>query len=267
MLSCVRGFLGALCLMVFLLLKKKPLRPQFGRKTLWILILTGAMIAMDWILLFEAYRYTSVPVATLCYYMQPTILILLSPLVFRERLTGKKLFCAVLSALGMLFVSGALENGGIGIGDLLGIACGLASAALYAIIIMINKKLRIQDAFVQTIIQLTAAAVTVLPYLLLTEDFSQIRLSTAAILLVLLLGIFHTGITYVAYFQSLNGLNAQSIAVLSYLDPLVAVILSAIFLQEQLSLPGIVGMILMIGSALFCELSPNRAEAAGEERS
>lgn len=252
-LALFRGLLGSAFLLILVFAKGGRMQ-KLPARTLLLLAVTGGIIGMNWMLLFEAYNYTSVAVATMCYYMQPTIVILLSPLVFREKLTLKKLLCALASILGMVFISGILSGNGFHAQDLKGILLGLGAAALYSAVVILNKKVVVEDFYEKTIIQLAAAAVILLPYVLLTEDISQISLTGSSIGLVLLLGILHTGIGYALYFGSMKNLKAQSIAVMSYIDPVFALLLSAALLHEKLSLFGMIGAALIIGSALVSEV-------------
>ena len=102
LLACVRGFLGSAFLAAFVKLRGGTIRHGIPRKEMMRLILSGAMIGVNWIFLFEAFNYTTVATATLCYYMQPTIVILLSPLLLNEKLTGRKLLCAAAAFLAAL---------------------------------------------------------------------------------------------------------------------------------------------------------------------
>lgn len=252
MLALCRGALGSVFLLVFVLVRGGKLKLPERKATLW-LVLTGAIMGLNWMLLFEAYNYTTVAAATMCYYMQPTIVILLSPLVFRERLSGRKLASAAAAIVGMLFVSGVL-SGGIGqVRDIRGIAFGLGAAALYAAVIILNKKVVVEDIYAKTVIQLAGAALVMIPYVLLTEGVPELTLTAADIGMVLLVGIVHTGITYALYFGSMQRLKAQTVAVMSYIDPVFALLLSAAVLHESLTPLGIVGAVLIIGSAIISE--------------
>lgn len=252
MLALCRGALGSVFLLLFVLVRGGKLKLPERKTTLW-LVLTGAIMGLNWMLLFEAYNYTTVAAATMCYYMQPTIVILLSPLVFRERLSGRKLACAAAAIVGMLFVSGVL-SGGIGqVRDIRGIAFGLGAAALYAAVIILNKKVVVEDIYAKTVIQLAGAALVMIPYVLLTEGVPELTLTAADIGMVLLVGIVHTGITYALYFGSMQRLKAQTVAVMSYIDPVFALLLSAAVLHESLTPLGIVGAVLIIGSAIISE--------------
>lgn len=252
MLALCRGALGSVFLLLFVLVRGGKLKLPERKTTLW-LVLTGAIMGLNWMLLFEAYSYTTVAAATMCYYMQPTIVILLSPLVFRERLSGRKLACAAAAIVGMLFVSGVL-SGGIGqVRDIRGIAFGLGAAALYAAVIILNKKVVVEDIYAKTVIQLAGAALVMIPYVLLTEGVPELTLTAADIGMVLLVGIVHTGITYALYFGSMQRLKAQTVAVMSYIDPVFALLLSAAVLHESLTPLGILGAVLIIGSAIISE--------------
>lgn len=252
MLALCRGALGSVFLLIFVLVRGGKLKLPERKATLW-LVLTGAIMGLNWMLLFEAYSYTTVAAATMCYYMQPTIVILLSPLVFRERLSGRKLACAAAAIVGMLFVSGVLSGGTGQVRDIRGIAFGLGAAALYAAVIILNKKVVVEDIYAKTVIQLAGAALVMIPYVLLTEGVPELTLTAADIGMVLLVGIVHTGITYALYFGSMQRLKAQTVAVMSYIDPVFALLLSAAVLHESLTPLGIVGAVLIIGSAIISE--------------
>lgn len=252
MLAVFRGLLGCAFLLVFVFANGGR-RPRLDRKSLFILVITGAIMGFNWMLLFEAYNYTTVAAATMCYYMQPTIVILLSPFVFRERLGLKKLLCALTAIIGMVFVSGVLGDGRVQAQDVRGILFGLGAAAFYSAVVIFNKKIEIDDIYEKSVIQLAAAAAVMLPYVLLTEDVSQLALSSSAVAMVLIVGIVHTGLAYALYFGSMKKLKAQTIAVMSYIDPVFALLLSAVVLHEKLSVLGIVGSVLILGSALASE--------------
>lgn len=251
----VRGILGVVFLLAFVKIKRIPIDKKMIRKYLKVLLISGALIGLNWVLLFESYRYTSVAVATLCYYMAPIFVMLASPFLLKEKLTVKKLLCAAVAFLGMVFVSGVLDGGISGTSELRGILFGLGAAVLYATVILMNQKLGEVGTYDKTMIQLGAAALVLIPYLLLTEDFSNITLTPLIGIMLLIVGVVHTGIAYALYFGSMNHLKAQTVALFSYIDPIVAIILSALFLKEPMTLSGGIGAVLVLGATLTSELS------------
>ncbi|MCR4949945.1 MAG: DMT family transporter [Solobacterium sp.] len=252
-LAFVRGLIGSMFLLLFSRSRRQdtdhtiPLK----QKLLWFGI-PGIFIGLNWVLLFEAYRYTSVPVATLCYYMAPTIVILLSPLVFKEKLTSKKLLCAVTAVIGMILISGVFSNHDNT--GLTGIVLGLGAALLYSMVIMVNKKAPQADVYEKTTIELAAAAAILFPYILLSEGFSLTGMTLPAVMLIITVGIVHTGVAYALYFASIPALKAQTAALFSYIDPVTALLLSALLLHEPLTGSGIIGAVLILGSAIVSEL-------------
>lgn len=255
-LAMTRGLIGGLLVMAFVRLtgrRSSPERDRLSGKTAALLALSGAVMGFNWILLFEAYNRTTVGVATLCYYMEPTIVTLLSPLLFREKLTGRKLLCAAAAVLGMVLVSGVLEENRAA-GNLQGVLLGLGAAVLYSVVVIMNKKTPGVEPYQKTTVQLLSAGLVMIPYLLLTDGFRPGAYDARAVLLLLAVGVIHTGIAYVLYFGSMDGLRAQSIAIFSYIDPVSALLFSALLLGERLSLPGIIGAALIIGSAVISEL-------------
>ena len=258
-LAFSRGIIGGLCILAFIRLTKRGSGEKLPRGALLGLIVSGALIGINWMLLFEAYNHTTVAVATLCYYMQPTIVMLLSPLIFRERLTRRKAACAAAAIAGMVLVSGVLGDGGSGSGDPAGVLLGLGAAVFYSAVVIMNNKLRGIDAYRKTTVQLLSAGAVMVPYLLVTGGAGVPALSPATVGLLLIVGVVHTGIAYVMYFGSMDGLRVQSIALLSYIDPVSALLFSALLLREPLTLPGFIGAVMIIGSAIVSELPEKTA--------
>ncbi|MBQ3391915.1 MAG: EamA family transporter [Lachnospiraceae bacterium] len=254
LLSFVRGVIGTAFLCLYVKLRGDRISHGLSRREIILLIVSGGLIGVNWILLFEAYNYTTVATATLCYYMEPTIVVLLSPVFFREKLTARKLICAAVAIVGMILVSGVIGQGPAQGNQLRGVIYGLSAAVLYAAVVILNKWLRSINAYEKTIIQLGAAALCLLPYLVLTGQFSGVQLTPLSAVLTLILGLVHTGIAYTLYFGSTDGLKAQTIAVFSYIDPVSALIFAALILREPMSLTACIGAVLILGAAFVSEM-------------
>ena len=259
-IAFVRGMLGGLTILAFMKVKGIKVREDLSRRQVLWLALTGAVMGINWILLFEAFNHTTVAIATLCYYMQPTIVILLSPVLFREKLSAKKLLCAAVAIAGMILVSGII-NGNPQSGSFTGVLLGLGAAVLYAAVIIMNKSKIVcsVNSYRKTMIQLLSAGAVMIPYLILSgTGIDSNALTPKTILLLLTAGILHTGIAYLLYFGSMSGIRVQSIAIISYIDPVSALFFSALFLKEPLSPAGIIGPVMIIGSAVIAEYEPGR---------
>ena len=256
--ACARGLLGVAFLLVFIKIKKIKMDREAIKKHLWILLVSGGFIGLNWVLLFESYRYTSVAVATLCYYMAPIFVMMVSPFLLKEKLTVKKVLCVIVALIGMVFVSGVLDGGISDVSEMKGILFGLGAAALYATVIMMNQKLREVPTYDKTIMQLGAAAVVLIPYILFVEDLSAVVLTPLIVFMLIIVGVVHTGIAYALYFGSMNGLKAQTVALFSYIDPIVAIILSAMFLKEPMTIYSAIGAVLVLGATMISELPEKR---------
>lgn len=253
-IALVRGIIGAAFLLLALGLKRTRPDGAAIRKNLLLLCLSGAAIGFNWILLFEAYHYTTVATATLCYYFAPIFVTLLSPFLLGEGLTRRKILCVLAALGGMVLVSGLPQTGLPSLSEAKGILFGFGAAILYASVVLMNKKIAGIGAFDKTMVQLAAAAVVLLPYTLVTEDYSALSPTPLAIFLLVVVGVVHTGVCYTLYFASLAHLPAQTAALFSYIDPVVAILLSAFFLGEPMGLLGAVGAVLVLGSTLVSEL-------------
>lgn len=253
LLTFYRGLIGGASLLVVMLLRKNRVRSSIPIRSFLLLILSGVLLGANWLLLFEAFNHTTVAIATLCYYFQPTIVLLLSPLFFRERLTTKKMICAVLAFVGMILVSGVLDRADNVSFDATGILLALGAAVFYALVVIINKKTDEIDVYRKTVIELFSAAGATVPYLLLTAGFTAASYDETTITMLLIVCVIHTGIVYLLYFGSMRGLKAQTISALSYIDPVVAMLVSGLLLHETVTALSIVGAALILGAAFMGE--------------
>lgn len=255
-LALYRAVMAALLIGGFLILTKQKI--PFGRikKELPLLIASGVAMGINWILLFEAYKYTSVSVATLSYYFAPVIVTAVCPLLFKEKLTGRQILCFVMSTVGLVLITGI--GGLTGGRDIVGILFGLGAACFYATVILLNKFIKNVEGIHRTFLQFIAAIIVLLPYVLLTSGVTLGTLDSKGWINLLIIGLFHTGVTYCMYFSSLKELPGQKAAILSYIDPLVAVLISVTVLNEPMTLSQIIGGAMILGFTLINEISPKK---------
>jgi drug/metabolite transporter (DMT)-like permease len=255
-IALVRGGVGSIFLLFSSLLTRQYISWQSIKANLVPLTISGIAIGVNWIFLFEAYRYTTIANATLSYYMAPVFVVLLSVPVLQERLSLIKLLSIIGASLGMFLIVGN-SNGVVVVNHLIGLGYGIFAAIFYASVILVNKHLKGLSGLESTVVQLGAASLVLLPYVLVTQKFSLPLLDVKTLILLLIVGVIHTGITYYLYFSILQKLPAQSIAILSYIDPLSAIILSRIFLREYMTLKQIIGGIFILGAAFLSEYCSN----------
>ena len=252
-LAMARGFIGMLFLLLVVWIKGSKLSTIAIKKNLRYLLLSGAALGFNWILLFEAYQYTTVATATLCYYMAPIFVILVSPFLLKERLSLKKILCVIVALIGMVLVSGVIQSGVSDIAEIRGILLGLGAAVLYASVILLNKKIKDIAAYDKTIVQLGVAAVILLPYTFATEHMSELTFTPLMVVMLVVVGVIHTGVAYALYFGSMKNLKAQTVALYSYIDPIVAIILSALILSEHMGMEEVIGACMVLGATMISE--------------
>ena len=246
-----RGALGTLFLLLVLKLLKRRINTATVKSNFKHLVIAGVALGLNWIFLFEAYRLTSVATATLAYYMAPIILILLSPILLHERIPLGKWICVICALFGMSLISGVWEGSENVALD--GITMGLIAACFYASVVINNKFLKGLDPYDSSIVQLAVAAIVLLPYVLFTVDFSVLKPDITTIGLTLTVGILHTRVAYWLYFSALPKLEAARIAIFSYIDPAIAILLSVFVLMEPMTTAGVIGAVLILGAALASE--------------
>ena len=254
-IALARGIIGTLFLIIFTRIKKIRISYEEIKNNLVILCLSGMLIGIHWIFLFEAYHHTTVAIATLCYYLAPVFVIIASPFVLKEKLSLKQGVCVAVALVGMIFVSGIFKRESMGNFQITGVLFGLGAAVIYATVIILNKHLKQISSYAMTIMQLGIAVAVLTPYTLLTQNMRELTFSFMTIILLGVVGIVNTGITYGLYFSGIKELKAHTIAIFSYIDPIVAIFLSIVILREKPDIFTIIGGALILGSTLASELS------------
>lgn len=248
-----RGLIGFLFLLIIYLIKGSKPDIKALKSNALLLLLSGAALGFNWIFLFESYKYTTVAVSTLCYYTAPIIVVIVSPLVFKDKLTFKKILCILQALVGVFLLSGVVKGSMPSISELRGIALGLLAAVVYALIVILNKKTVGVPTFDKTLVQLFTSAVIMGIYSAVTGGFAMTNYNTQNIIMLAVLGIVHTGLAYFLFFDGISGIKAQSAAMLSYADPAVAVTLSPIILGQSITVLEIIGAILIIFAAMISD--------------
>ena len=253
LIAMVRGLLGAPFLLLVMLAQKKRLSGAAIRRNLPLLCVLGVLLGVNWILLFESYRFTTVATATLCYYTAPIFIVAASPFLLRERMTVRKLLCVFTALAGMVFVSGVAEKGIPSLSEIRGVLLALGAAVLYATVILLNKSIRNISGIHRTFLQFLAAILVLIPYVACTGGFHLAGMPALGWGCLLVVGLFHTGVTYCMYFSALKELSGQEASILSYIDPLVAVVISVLVLHEPITASQLAGGILILGFTLWNE--------------
>ena len=252
-LALYRAIMAAVLLGGCFIMTKQSIDLKKIHRELPLLLASGIAMGINWIFLFEAYKYTTVSVATLSYYFAPVLVTLACPILFKEKMGLKQWICFIMSTLGIVLITGI---GDLSKGDshVTGICFGLGAAVFYATVILLNKYIKGVAGIQRTFLQFISAIVILVPYVLLTSGISLGAMNGVVWICLLIVGLFHTGITYCMYFSSLKELPGQEAAVLSYMDPLVAVLVSVFILGEQMTGLQIIGGVLILGFTLWNEI-------------
>ena len=258
-IALYRAVLATVLIGLFLLITRSKIDLKSVKKDILLLLFSGVAMGFNWIFLFEAYNYTTVSVATLSYYFAPIIVMIVCPFLFKEKLSKKQIICFVMSTMGMFLIVGVT---GFSSGrDFIGVLLGLGAACLYATVILTNKYIKKVEGIHRTFFQFLAAIMVLIPYVALTSGFKFITLQSDGWVNLLIVGLIHTGITYCMYFTSLKKLSGQEASILSYIDPLVAVIVSVLLLSETITIFQILGGLLILGFSIWNEIEPQTKKA------
>lgn len=252
-LALYRAVMAAILIAIYLLITGNKIPFRNIKKEVPLLLASGIAMGINWILLFEAYKYTTVSVATLSYYFAPVIVTLVCPILFKEKMTTKQIICFVMSTLGIVMITGIGDVSTSGT-NIIGIICGLGAAIFYATVILINKFIKEVEGLHRTFLQFVAAIIILVPYVAATSGMNLQLLDGIGWVALLIVGIVHTGITYCLYFSSLKELPGQKVAILSYIDPLVAILISVTLLSETMTVLQAIGGALILGFTLWNEV-------------
>lgn len=252
-----RAFFSVLTIILILALRRQKLDWDDIKRNIGWLTLSSVFMCCNWVCQFEAFKYTTIAVSTLCYYMQPVFYILAAAIVIKEKLSPRKLVCVAVAFCGMIFVSGVLQTG-FHISELKGVLFGIAGGFFYAMVVLINKYMKDISPVNTTIMQMALVSLIMLPYSAATGGLAAARVTTVGIICLIVLGALHTGIAYIIYFDAVNKLLAQTVGILSYIDPVEAVLLSAFFLKEPLTIWTIIGAVMILGATAVSELKTDK---------
>lgn len=256
-LALYRAILAALLIVAFLFVTKQTIPFNEIKKEIPLLLLSGVAMGFNWILLFEAYKYTTISVATLSYYFAPVIVTAACPVLFKEKMSAKQWICFFMSTLGIVLITG-LGDLSAGNNHLIGILFGLGAACLYASVILLNKFIKRVEGIHRTFLQFIAAILVLIPYVGFTSGMTLSNLNITGWRCLLIVGLVHTGVTYCMYFSSLKELPGQEAAILSYIDPLVAILVSVLILGESMTATQVIGGVLILGFTLWNEMTPKK---------
>lgn len=267
-ISFFRGIIGSIFLGIVLLIKMRSKKKsdediyletskneykKKDKKSIIVLIISGMAIGFNWVFLFNSYNYITVANATIVYYLAPVIVIFVSPIFLKEKLTLKKVLAVMCAMIGLVLIVRTGQSS-TNINLTQGIINAFLAACLYASVIILNKFIKNVDDYTKTFIQLFMASMVLLPWVIFRNNI--IFDSTKSIILILILGIAHTGIAYCLYFSAMKDLKAQSIAILGYIDPVSSVVFSIFLLREPFSIYQLIGGVIILASAVIAERNP-----------
>ena len=246
-----RGVLGSLFIFLVLSLRKEKIDIDAIKKNLKTLLISGFALGFNWVFLFAGYRY-GIAISSLCNYMAPIIVVVISILVYKQKISKPQILFIIMAFVGMLLLIGVI--GGDLKGDVRCVIYGLLAALGFVILVLCNKRLTDIKPLEKTLVQLLASALIVLPYVILNNGFPK-EFDLTSTLIILVLDILHTGVAYICYFSSIDVLPAQSIAILGYLEPVLNFVIGALVFHEELGVSSIVGAVLILIASVGNEIS------------
>lgn len=245
----LRTLLGSLLLLFLFFIKKGKFTFYRKKKQFAWLAISGIAMGASWIFLYEAYARIGVSIASLLYYCGPVIVMILSPILFHEKLTVPNITGFLTVLCGVFLVNGTASHKNI---DSIGSICGVMSAVMYSFMVIFNKKAKTITGLENAVLQLLISFLTVAAFVGIKQGFA-VNIPPSGIFPILVLGLLNTGIGCYFYFSSISGLPVQTVAICGYLEPLSAVLFSVLFLKESMLPVQVVGAVMIFGGAVIGE--------------
>lgn len=246
------SLIGACFLVVIFIYKKESFTKIAIIKNKWPLVLSSVALCGNWIFLFQAYKETTIANAALSYYFAPVLVICLSPIFLKEKLVGRKIIYVCVALIGLFLIVQSQSTGDRD--HFMGIVYGLIAACFYTVLTFTNKHIRGLKEPENTIIQLSLAAFFLSLYIIGTTGFQVMTINFESVLTLIALGIVHAGVGFFLFFLGMSQLKGQSIAILSYIDPLTSLVISTMIIGEKMTFLQMMGAVLLLGSTLLSEI-------------
>lgn len=253
MVAFLRGIIGSLLLGSILIFKRQSISWETLKKNILVLIISSLALGCNWIFLFQAIKYTTIANATLSYYFAPVFVVILSPLILKEKLSLKKVLCVGIALIGMFLIIQNNDRFDVKYNHFQGIVYGTMAAGFYAVLMLSNKFIKNMHGLETTLIQLGLSAVILLPYNIFTESINLSQVSKLSVINLIVLGVLHTGVGFFLFFSGMKNLKGQSIAALSYIDPATSLLVSFFLFKEEMTVIKIIGAVLLLGSTFISE--------------
>lgn len=246
-----RGLIGSIFILLMMFISKNLPDLKSIKNNLLMLIISGASLGFNWLFLFAGYRY-AVAITSLCNYTAPIIVVIISSLYLKEKLKTKQIVCIGIAFIGIVLISG-LFDGEIS-SDIHCFTYGFLAAIGFVILVLCNKRIKDIKPLDKTVVQLFVSFLTVLP-VVLTKHYIPASLDTNSLIILIMMGVINTGVAYILYFNSIDTLPAHQIAILGYVEPVLSILIGTIIFKESMTFLGGIGAILILGAALFNEIS------------
>ena len=236
----VRNLGGLLVLtLVLLLMDRQALRIKL--RHLPYFFGTGVVSVVFFTLCyFRCQQICSLAVAAILLYTSPAFVVVLSALIWRERIDRRKFAALVLAFLGCVFVSGILQ-GGLTL-SLAGLAMGVASGFFYGLYsIFARFALKHYQPLTVTYYTFLFAGIGSLPLLQMEEvapTFHSLPLLGSVIGLVLIA----TVLPYIFYTRGLAGVDSGRASILASVEPVVAALVGVVAFGEPLGWGVVLGL-------------------------
>ena len=256
-----RALIGGLFIIIMCLISKIEIGIKTMIDNFFILIITGFFMSLNWVFQFEAFRVSSIAIGTVCYNTMPIFLLIIASFVFKESITVKNVICILIATIGIILVSNVI-NTGIQSNQVLGCIYGIIGAILYALIVIYNRKLNNIKTHDKIIFQFIFSSIIMVIYILLIQKQSiffesnlDTRTKMIGLISLLILCLFHTGFCYIHYFNAVSNLKAETVAIMTYIDPVVALFLSYFVLKEKTTNLQLFGALMILASTFINQVT------------
>ncbi|MFZ2314898.1 MAG: EamA family transporter [Gammaproteobacteria bacterium] len=239
-----RCLIGALVMGCWMIKSKEKIEID---KNFPVVALAGICLVLNWIFLFKSFQVSSITIGNMSYYLQPVILIILGIFFYNEKVSFKQWIFILLALCGVLLTMDLHQLNSPNV--VLGATFALFAALLYSFVTLLMKRVNL-SYFKVIFIQLSIGMLILLPFV----HFQP--LSLVAIVCLVVIGTVHTLLAYFLYYGAIKKTDLTKVAILSYLDPIVAIASDILFFNRQLDVYQIIGIFLTFGALYLLVMMP-----------
>ncbi len=258
-IAFIKILYAAIIFSIFVLIVNPKLF-KFRLKDIWIFLCLGIIcLSLFSFLYFQTLIHSEVSVAVVLLYTSPIFVLICSAIIFKEKITFKKIMAIIFTLFGCIFVSGLIN--GVAIISPMVFLTGLLSGLTFGLQ-SIFQKLAIEKNYNTITINLWAfiiGSIFILPFARVKDTISIIRTNPKILLIGLGLALVNAVIPYLLFTWGLKTVEPSKASILVATEPMIASIIGMCIFKESHDIFKILGVVFIIIAIILMNIQPKKS--------